>query len=82
MSKNKFKIFNPFYLECHMTLSSGFPKTKHTVYQWVTPNGVILQYVRIPPVETGGYLQKTPTEFGNPGLFTVNSVRRCKLYFV
>jgi hypothetical protein len=23
MSKNKFKIFNPFYLECHMTLSTG-----------------------------------------------------------
>ena len=44
----------------------GFPK--HTVYQWVTPNGVIFQYVRMPPVETGGYLRKTPTEFGNRGI--------------
>jgi hypothetical protein len=34
---------------------------------------VILQYIRIPPVETGGYSQETPTEFGNRGLFTGNT---------
>ena len=44
MSKNKFKIFNPFYLECHMTLSTE----------------LCYYVSALPPVETGGYSQATP----------------------
>jgi hypothetical protein len=32
MSKNKFEIFNTFYLECHLALPSGFYKGE-TMFQ-------------------------------------------------